>query len=532
MFPPGPSRGDGTYRTVFGPSVSHTGQIYADNNHNTNIATRRLTGTRLPNEPGLHQTLFVNQAQFVHDHQPFLCHIASLYAPYFEEYKGAEIEALEHHADPHEKKELRIKAMIELQEEGIYVDTESLWLRKVWWKLKKNEWAKPGKKPRTIGDLGVAASLLGFRITNFLKTAQAAEVVEHNGGHFAFCKSPDPFELEKHFLNLYDPPGRFYFLYFSDDSCLAIRRPDGSVDRYNLDISSCDASHGNSIFDSLLKICPRGHVRDDMRRLVRQCAAPLKVYCDFDKDLQVHLKPKRPMLYSGSTITTGINNLANLLIGLAISELNYTGAVDAQGVSQEIVSAAARAGYILSGCSPLLHFEDVQFLKNSPVKDTNGHWKPLINFGVFLRASGTCNGDLPGRGPMRPRAEAFQRGLLSCTFPYTNSEVIDSLRATAGSGPIVVDRQLVDNFRYKVVANPAYAPYTVDTTSFCLRYRLCASEYSDLLNDFSIMNFGQHYHGDCVSKILEVDYGLKTTEHDGTNYLATSYATPFSEVVL
>jgi len=194
-FPPDEEEMDGTYRTVFGPAVSHTGQIYSNTNHNFKYAMRRLTGIRKPEIPGLHCRLLANQAAFINTHQSFLDKLRNSYSPYFDDYKGAELEALEHHADPHIKRILRIQAYRELVEQALATDDSSLWVKSVLWKLKKNEWAKPGKKPRSIGDLGVAAFLLGFRVTSFLKGAQSEEVIDVNGGSMVFCKSPDPFEL-------------------------------------------------------------------------------------------------------------------------------------------------------------------------------------------------------------------------------------------------------------------------------------------------------------------------------------------------
>lgn len=507
--------------------MSHNGQIYSNTNHNFKYAMRRLTGVRAPDKPGLHHKLMNNQDKFIKDHSSFFSRLRTRYAQHFNEYQGADIEALLHAADPHEKRMLRIQAIEELLDSGLIANSRSIWLRSTLWKLKKNEWAKPGKKPRSIGDLGVAASLLGFRLTYFLKTAQCLEEINHNDGTFVFCKSPDPFELERHFRNLIDPPGRFYFLYFSDDSCLSIRNPVTKVvDYYNLDISSCDASHSPALFKGLIDLMPSTQTQADMKKLVLQCSSPLRVVSRANKRHILMLKPTRPMLYSGSTITTGVNNLANLCIGLAISELDYTGFL-VNGISEEIVGAAAEAGYILSGCSPLKYPEEIQFLKNSPVLDDTGQWRPLLNFGVYLRACGTCNGDLPlipgsRDRSLRARAEAFTRGLLACSYPYANSELLTKLRTRAGSGPVLVTREVTDKLFWKVgEVNSKYPIFTFLSSSFCRRYNLTELEYSCLLNDFGSMGFGEAYHGSSVSKILKLDYGLTSTSKDQSKYLNT-----------
>jgi len=530
-FPPGPEKPDGGYRSIFGPSAAHTGVINSANNGNMGLAMQRLTCKRAPETPGKHEQLFENQANFVANHIEFIARLRHLYSRFFEDYEGAEIEALLHHADPHEKRELRICAHLEMVEECINIDQNSPWSKSVLWKMKTDEWAKLNAWPRSIGDLGVVASLLGFRLTHFLKSAQSEEPIHVNGGDIVFCKTPDPFQLEKHFENLLNPPGRFYFLYFSDDSCLAIRRADGSVDWYNLDIKSCDSSHGPSIFDVFKNVFPEGHPRHDAMRLIAQCCLPLRVVSRVDKRHVLIIRPKRPMLYSGSTITTGINNLANILIALSISECVYTGAVGVNGESIELIEAAERVGYMLTGCFKLEVFEDIQFLKNSPVKDKLGRWKPMLNFGVLVRASGTCKGDLPGRGDLEMRARAFQSGLIQGCYPYTRSEVISSMRNATGCWEEPTER-MKDDLRYKVDFDSKFPPYDVDEASFCARYRLDAADYSSLLNDFARMGYGESYHGGCLSKILEKDYGLTTCEFDNKPYLNVTYHSPTTEAIL
>jgi hypothetical protein len=367
----------------------------------------------------------------------------------------------------------------------------------------------------------VGASLRGFRLTNFLKEAQAKEVFEYKGGHMAFCKSPDMTELKRHFENLIDPPGRFYFLYFSDDACLAIRGPTGRVDRYNLDISSCDASHGSALFEQLIKIVPQGAAQHDMELLVAQCQLPLRIVSKSNSQHVLIVQPKEPKLYSGSTITTGINNLANLAIGISIAEAQYTGQT-VNGVSVEIQDAAEKAGYIITGCDALQEIEDIQFLKNSPVLDNAGQWHPMLNFGVFLRASGTCDGDLPGRGPLKSRAEAFQRGLLQGAYPRTHSEFLDTMRMTYGNGPITETK----TFERKVEAGQ-YPAYDVNSDSFCKRYRLDSTEYNDVLT-FAQGGYGLAHNAPGLSKILTKDYGLKCVYQDNSQYLAFQLPTPNS----
>lgn len=509
---------DGTYRMKFG-GASHNGLVYANSNKNLQYAVRRLLGKRVPEIPGRHEELMENQARFVNQQTQLKEILRGLYQKHFDSYTDSETEARLHHADPHEKRALREQCMGEMIEDNKITDPFDPWAKSVWWKMKKNEWAKPKKKPRAIVDMGVACSLRGFRITNFLKTAQDVEEVDYLGGKFVFCKSPDPFALTRHFENLRDPPGRFYFLYFSDDSCLAIRNPrTGEVDRYNLDISSCDSSQGPKIFEFLEDIMPEGWPRRDMKTLVDQLRLPLRVRCAGDPYKKMYIKHKHPVLMSGSTLTTAVNNIANLMIGIALVS-NYSGA-PCEGENPEMVAAAASAGYILTGCTPLENFQDVQFLKHSPVRDLSGTWHPMLNFGVLVRASMTCNGDLPGRGDIIERGRAFQRGLLSGAYPYVTFELLSNMWRAMGHGEIVTS----DAFQYKVTDNAkSYPPFRLNDEDIRIRYDLDQSEYNDLLA-FSHLQVGEFLHSDGLTKVLKKDYGLETTDLNRSVYIGNPEA--------
>lgn len=513
---PGVDKPDGTYRTKAG-GVAHNAVTYAKTNRSFDEASKRLLNKRCPERPGVHEQLQADQKTWFVNNQALIGKLREKYSRFFTEYVNSEEECVEHHADPHDKRELRIQAYNELCEEGRITNENDLWVRSVLWKLKTKEYAKPGKKPRGICDLGVGASLRGAWITNILKTAQSEEGLEAEGGKFVFCKSPDPFELEKHFTNLINPEGRFYFVYFSDDSCLSIRGVDGVVRLYNLDISSCDASHGPALFDALIGLMPNSRTKRDMGILVKQCQLPIRIVSNANKNHVVFLKPKDPKLLSGSTITTAINNLANLAIAVEIVR-SYQLAPD--GVENpSMVAAAARVGYILTGCTPLKSPHHLQFLKHSPVQDRDGVWRPMLNLGVLLRASMTCEGDFPGRGPLKARVEAFQRGLLQGSYPYCRFEILDLMKQAVGEGDVME----VD-LRHKVVRNDAYPTFWIDEGELVKRYGLDGLEYAGLL-DFGRLKAYEEIHNEGVSKVLQLDYGLATTEGGGQEYIAYARGT-------
>lgn len=513
-FPEEEQIADGFYKTRFGPAFEHNGVIYRKSDTNMRYGMRRLTNKRCPEKPGYHEWLFENQERFVSKETQFFQYLKSKYTPYFADYQGAEQEMYDHHADPHEKRAIRIQAHDEMCEAGVCSDSDNIWLRDVLWKIKPEEWAKFGKKPRCICDLGVSASLRGFILTNILKQAQCDETIEYKGGTFSFCKSPDPFELKRQFELLRDPPGRFHFVYFSDDSCLSIRDKNGDVQRFNLDISSCDASHGSAIFRELLNLMPTDDTRRDMKALIKQCQSILRVVSKGNKECKIKLKPRRPILMTGSTLTTAINNLANLIIGMSIVSDYQPSPIGETNVS--ITQAAENAGYIVTGAEPLEHFEDVQFLKHSPVQDENGEWHPMLNLGVLYRASGTCNGDLPGRKtvPLLERATIFQRGLLRGAYPYCEFDILRNMKAAMGDGDSVTTKE----FEWKVTKDSdKYPKYTASRDSIQLRYRLTDDEYLELL-EIATYPCGWFFNSRAASKVFLKDYGLECVDSSHVHF--------------
>lgn len=495
-FPPAPQPPDGAYRTVFGPAVAHNGVTYCKCNACESLALRRLTAVRV--DYGTEYYLQWQQQVFHEDPrvQELFQRIATSYTPYFNDYSTLIEEARLHHADPHPKKVLRMHAWKELVQNSV---AGRLWLRSVKYKLKRIEIAKPGKYGRMIGDLGVAASLQGFMLTHALKTAQDSETFHFDGGYAKFIKSPDMAALTAAFNDLISPPGNFVFIFFSDDACYSYRDATGRVHMFNLDISSCDASHGPAIFNRLEQLVPDGTPRADMRVLIDQCRLPIKITDVADRRRYVTLKPRSPRLYSGSTITTAINNVANLSIIMAI-RLN-------PGLTP--VQAAAKAGYIITVDECTIP-EDLQFLKHSPVlrADATGY-APLLNLGVILRLSGTCKGDLPGRGDLEARAAAFQGALIHGVSTHARYQFIDNMRrqypAPTASTPLAtaVSNNLSDS--YIETNNTEVVAF--DNASLFERYRLTVTDIEEILG-FSNGRIGYTYGGSALSKVLTKDYGL------------------------
>lgn len=490
---------DGRYRTIFGPAFAHTGVIFGVSNRNQRLALRRMTAAR--GSLALDKTYRFLQRNYVTVAAPFLDGVSRHLAAHLPQYTDYLDEGIAHYADPHPKKALRVQAWDELLHGGFHghILPDRLWIKRVKYKMKADEFAKPGKFPRMIGDLGVAASLQRFRLVDMLKTAMAAAPLEYGGGHMSFCKSPEPRVLLDHFRKLLDPPGRFYFVYFSDDSCLAIRK-NGQVYVYNLDISSCDASHDDGVFDALLSVVPVPY-RKEFEVLIEQCKLPI-VIRDVDDPRsrrRVILKPTGPRLYSGSTITTFINNMANVLICKSIVDDNAC-------LPVQIAKAAAKVGYIVS-VAPCTQPQDIQFLKHSPVYDTDGNMRAMLNLGVLLRAIGACKGDLPGRGDLRQRAEMFTHAVVQGMYPRTQFSIRDSLIHNSRPPTAKVIAFARENYGHHFHSDDNYA---VDDVQLFKRYRVKESDFIPFVALVSTMGFEDHLASPAADSVLALDYGLNT----------------------
>lgn len=502
--PKGQVRADGSYRTKFGPTVAHNGVIYENSNQNVRLAMRRLTAVRQADHAKECQYA-LNQVAFMDSHQHVIEQLRNNYNPYFTEYKGMVVEAAEHHDDAHDKRMLRVQAWKDLTDGNRMHYTDRLWLKTVTYKMKKNEWAKPGSLPRMIGDLKVPASLQGFRVTSFLKEAMNDCKFLYGGGMIMFCAKPTFEQLSYVFAELHSPGLRFFFVFFSDDACYAVHT-DSGVRRFNLDISSCDASHGPALFENYPKLT-EGVAREDLEVLVDQCKLPIRIYdlADTSHKRYVELQPKVPKLYSGSTMTTTLNNFANIMIAVSTAESKAT-------QPDEIIAAAAAVGYLIT-IDEAIVFEDIQFLKHSPVIDITGAWRPVLNIGVLLRLSGTTYGDLPGRGDLKTRGREFQHALLQGAYPHTNFPLIVNMRKACGTTTNVqAVKQIEKRFAYKNYGLEKET-FTFHSADIYRRYRLNVSESEHLDDVLGNANYGEHFCSPAADLILTKDYGLRTLQH-------------------
>jgi len=493
---------DGFYRTVFGPSIPHTGVTYCRCNQCQSLALRRITCVRAPAvENAFEYELRFRQAQ--RDWIDSVRHILVkwIFDGDCKDYVDAFHAMVDHAGDPHPKRELRIQAREELL--NTMGAADRLWLKRVLYKLKTEEFGKIGKLARLVGDLGTPASLQGFKVTELVKKMMACQPIEWEGLTCQVVIDPKPETLINVFENLINPPGRGYFVLYSDDSCLSLSIG-GRVRHFNLDIASCDTSHTEKLFRLLCEIVPP-NMREDMEVLVEQCKLPIEVRDQNDRSRRVILEPNEATLYSGSTLTTIINNLANVLIFLSIATANIQ-------TPDDVRIAAARAGYVVTGTSESDEcdtYHKIQFLKHSPVYDTQGRLRALKNPGVFLRSLGHCKRDLPGSGSILERAKDFNCGYIQGSYPCTRINFVEELRAKFANRNLSEQMNcFVEDHLPFHKASRDDEPWSVSDGEWAQRYNLENWEVEELNVFCRYAGLEQEIVCTAVDKILKADYGL------------------------
>ena len=470
------------YRTVFGPYIRHNGVVYADCDYNYNKAITRLTtiaGSDLAEE----SKMKINQEKFYKNNHILEDYIGQVRNRFilltdsldcyqqFEEYVYA----------PHPKKRARVAAFTRLlSDTGTRHHT---FVNVVQGKMKLAEWAKPNKYPRLINDFTVVGSLLGGFVSKLIKTAMEGRI--NLNGASCFFVTPDNDNLKQAFEYIWANDNEPRCIYYSDDSVIAY---DGRV--YNTDISSCDRSNHQCVFDKVCEIVPSSEFREYLLRTVDQCRLPLTMKREKNgKPVRVTLRPTECVVYSGTVLTTLINNVASMAVFSAVA--THDG---------ELSERPLEAGYKTTGLDePCERLEDVQFLKYScTVTDTG--YNPWLNLGVILRTIGNCKQDLPGRGDLVARARNFNYSLVRALVHSGRHSIMDDLRDVFSHGKTV-----------SVESSLPYFQFTggeVPIAGILSRYKCDHSEYGEFISLLRDSGFGDTLACAFTRKVMALDYGL------------------------
>jgi hypothetical protein len=514
-FTPSPlSRKDPFYFNQHGPTVYYPSVVLGDCATSLNAAITRLSNAR-SEEYTLNGLKFtIDETMFRHNQRVATAEFIN--SDIFSEIKSMMsttidlpdlLESLDNFVKlPHTKRKPREQCWEQDQNTGDI--NRRIWLKRIIGKIKRGERAKykPGKPAlsRLINDLGVAASLQGAQVTEEIKKVLASNPIFGTNYYLKYVKSPDFEQLVEAFTNLTSCEHDYAMIYHSDDSCITIPHKRKGPTTYNMDISKCDSSHMQEIFDILLYIFKDHPFYNELKILVEQLMVNL-VLINPGGSEYVELKTLRAILYSGTTLSTLINNIANILIFYKIRQNKCT-------TEEEIMIAAAEAGYIvtLEECDRL---EKITFLKSfphitTPSEDPYGHGRMTICpcLGIPLRSSGACKGDLPGRGDIELRAADFQYAVIHGMFPASQHPLILSIKGHSSRRNVIkLNSKIRLDFEldYKL---SGVLHENVYTSALCIRYDCETEEVVELTELFTKHRFGFSIRTALTDKILSFDY--------------------------
>lgn len=492
---------------ALGPCVSVACSVLRASNITLAGALTRLTGDREAQLPGFCAWLFGMQAT-----SSWLDGTASQYAEQLavhttwseETYAGIAQWEEDHYLDPHEKLALRKEAMEIMMTEGKIIDSR-VTKHGVEGKLKL-EVAKFGKYGRLTVDLLVPASLLGAWGTKFIKEMMANTPYESSTMRARFVPSASDDDLRRIFSDLRFPKHRYEFGYFSDDSVLAMTI--GGVTTYmDIDISSCDKSHGFRVFRCLKLITPP-HLHRCLDLLVEQLTSRIQIRDVNNRQRKLILKPTEPFLYSGSTLTTIVNNVANLMIAWSIDRMQ-------PDTPEGVVIAARDVGYIVT-TKVHKRWEQLQFLKHSPVMTPSGDIAPVVNLGVFFRALGiTRVRDL--NLTVEEQSAGLVLGLIDSLYPTYRPSSLQTMRNRFSQWTRVGRAAPTLTQLPYLARSKTQGPLQIlDDHAVLERYQLSSSPTLSDLAHSSVP--GSSHHGEDSQLILTQDYDLTANPFDSEEF--------------
>lgn len=393
----------------------------------------------------------------------------------------------------HPKRKLRVCANNQLGYLGtIY---ENLYMDKIVLKLKCPEWAKNNKYGRTIGDYSVEGSLLTHGLIDYMKEVLFKDYVSFS---FTIFKSrpPSVFTLRDLFHRFYYEERDLYALN-SDDGMVKILCSDGTL-YANLDISSCDISNGPAIFAFLLEWSKVDSILYYFVDLaIKQCQQKVKIPNPEDRRQKFYVKPVQPIEFSGSTLTTILNDLAMYLVALRFSYIKGSRVFTKNETKKMFLDCVESSGYIFSFDE--VAFEGLQFFKHSPVV-IDGRVYQCLNLAVLLRCVGHTKGDFPGRGSVS------ERGM---------NHTASVLRGLVHSGNTVVLRAFLERFSgYDV--EPIQTDHVISGESpedlgyfpFIARYSATISEVDELISQILTLRVGSVINSGLIRRVFYIDYGI------------------------
>lgn len=515
-----------TYTTVFGPRFHNPqAQVYTSNVHNLSTAINRLDGSRESESAltvnNVNISPYAKQRRLARYLESFHCSVKSALEPFLLALGDDIEEQIKNACDKrHTKYKARVAAINKLMDRADVIN--SLFMEgsdgkcHIKGMLKIPEFAKYGKKGRLLGDFGCPGSLLAAFLVPILKHAFATNH-EFDECHIRFLYSTKREEMDSAVSDFFSST-KNYYIYFSDDMIAKIFDRDGIPHYYNLDISSCDSSNSASVFERLQwYFNDYASSNSLIERAIRQCKQPL-LLLNPEKSIRERITAisSQPLEYSGTQLTTLLNNIASSSICVSI-EYSMKRLKRTDDLTTIIDRSAFAVGYKVTSdhCQSL---EKVQFLKHSFSKApsdyefTHCSW---FNLGPLFRSCGTCFMDLPysrRKGETLEGAAKMRNWMMLESFKHSgDSFILQHLRKqSAYTRNAIGDyTTLIQNyqreFQHKLMSvNSDLGRPPVPYEALQRRYGFTIDEANTFTSRSLIL--GQEVNDSLVNRILNVDY--------------------------
>jgi len=288
--------------------------------------------------------------------------------------------------------------------------------------------------------------------------------------------------------------GENLFLYHSDDGLFCMWCLDGML-AVEIDISSCDSSCSVYVFNKLREFIPK-ELLEDYDVLVEQCEMNAILGWGPDK---LKFKPDGPFLFSGSLLTTCLNNVALLCIFLFIND-NVDYQVLSRNEARNTIEKLLKICGWKVTCDYYDNLAESSFLKTFCVQNELGGYDACLCLGVTLRAMGQTKKDLPGRGCVIQRAEKFMRDWalgLRHAGRHPLNEMLE--QKWSGGDQAIFTSRAMENL-HNGTGN------SILLESLVQRYGITNSQFLSMVHGISQMEVGSTYADDMTRIILRKDY--------------------------
>lgn len=420
------------------------------------------------------------------------------------------------HDTTHIKYRIRLQAIRELMASDDMLS--SLFMSVVNLKLKVPETAKQGKGTRMIGDFSTPGSLLAPFLVKPLKHA-FARAIEHDGAIIRFVETTKKVEIDRIVTEMYHSD-KNYYIFFSDDMMCKLFI-DGEWRFFNLDISSCDKSNTPAVFERLRWFYAGTAWEDLIDRACRQCAAPIVMHNPTNKSEYITAVTAYCLEFSGTILTTILNNIASSAICLSIQYHLRRGTFSAMSIDDQISNSASAVGYLVTAESCQTP-EKLQFLKMSFWEDKEGNLNSFLNLGPLIRNFGTTWMDYPyarSRGETRADAIHFRnwsvlKGHVNSGWTEVHQALTDSPSCQkpkfSEKSAKVIETHLAKERAYRMGENSDEQRLMVPRASLLARYDITESEYLEMVSLCSRAKIGDEIRCNASNAILKMDYGYSS----------------------